>query len=185
MTIRLERPQDAAAIDAILDRSFGTGRTRKTSYRLRDGVAPDDRLCFVNTTADGAIAATLRFWPIVLGGEAVPALLLGPLAVEPSLQGQGYGKALMRHGLAKAKALGHRIVILVGDPAYYEPFGFTRSATAALAMPGPVEPHRFLGLALVPGALDGVSGTLGRATTPRKAARKVAPAPLTLAFAEP
>lgn len=186
MTIRLERPQDAAAIEALLDRSFGPDRTRKSSYRLRAGVAPASALCFVNTLDDGTIAATLRFWPIVIGPKAVPALLLGPLAVEPPLQGNGYGKALMRHGLAAARAQGHRIVVLVGDPEYYAPFGFSRTATMTLAMPGPTELHRFLGLELAPGALEGVAGMLGRAMPARrKAQARTAPLALGMAFVEP
>ncbi|BBK31893.1 putative N-acetyltransferase YhbS [Stella humosa] len=186
MTIRFETPHDAAAIEDILDRSFAPGRERKTAYRLRDGVAPIDSLSFVNTLPTGAVAATLRFWPIALGWERVPALLLGPLAVDPALQGLGFGKALMRHGLAAAAADGHRIVVLVGDPGYYEPFGFSRAMTRNLSMPGPVEAHRFLARELVPGALDGVQGMIQRAANdpgPVLAARAGAGA--TPMFAEP
>ncbi|MCC7272293.1 MAG: N-acetyltransferase [Alphaproteobacteria bacterium] len=186
MTIRLEAPQDALLVEALLDRSFGPGRERKTSYRLRDGVSPVAALCFVNTLADGTVAATLRFWPIAIGAARMPALLLGPLAVEPGLQGLGYGKALMRHGLAAARSQGHRIVVLVGDPEYYEPFGFTRALTMNLAMPGPTEAHRFLAHELVPGALDGVHGTIGRALPARRMAGWADPTmPFGFAFAEP
>ncbi|WP_374450287.1 GNAT family N-acetyltransferase [Stella sp.] len=162
MTIRYETPHDAAAVEALLDRSFAPGRERKTAYRLRDGVPAIPQLSFVNALPGGAVAATLRFWPIAVGWDRVPGLLLGPLAVDPALQGLGFGKALMRHGLAAAEADGHRIVVLVGDPGYYAPFGFTRDLTRNLAMPGPVEPHRFLARELVPGALDGVHGMVQR-----------------------
>jgi predicted N-acetyltransferase YhbS len=186
MTIRLETPHDAAAVESILDRSFAPGRERKTAYRLRDGVPPIAALSFVNTLPDGGVAATLRFWPIEIGWRRVPALLLGPLAVEPGLQGQGHGKALMRHGLATAAADGHRIVVLVGDPGYYEPFGFTRDLTRALAMPGPVELHRFLARELAPGALEGVHGMIQRVETPRPFALSVPPSTMAGAmFAEP
>ena len=164
MTIRFETPHDAAAVDDILDRSFAPGRERKTAYRLRDGVDHIPHLAFVNTVPGGGVAATLRFWPIAVGWERAPGLLLGPLAVDPALQGLGFGKALMRHGLAAAAADGHRIVVLVGDPGYYEPFGFTRALTRNLAMPGPVEAHRFLARELVPGARDGVHGMIQRAS---------------------
>ncbi len=186
MTIRLETPHDAAAVESILDRSFAPGRERKTAYRLRDGVAPIASLAFVNTLADGVVAATLRFWPVEIGWDRVPALLLGPLAVDPALQGLGYGKSLMRHGLAAAAAQGHGIVVLVGDPGYYVPFGFTRELTHALALPGPVELHRFLARELVAGALDRVHGMIQRVEVP---ARFAMPAAASLAagpvFAEP
>lgn len=186
MTIRFETPHDAAAVDDILDRSFAPGRERKTAYRLRDGVPPIASLSFVNTRPGGAVAATLRFWPIEIGWDRVPAVLLGPLAVDPALQGLGYGKALMRHGLAAAQAEGHGIVVLVGDPGYYAPFGFTRSLTRNLALPGPVEAHRFLARELVPGALDGVHGMIQRVQAPSGFARPPVAASLAgIVFAEP
>jgi predicted N-acetyltransferase YhbS len=93
----------------------------------------------------------------------VPALLLGPIAVAPEDRGKGYAKALIWHGLGVARALGHRIVLLVGDAPYYEQFGFTRALAVELSLPGWVDEARFLGLELVPGALAGVQGLVGRA----------------------
>lgn len=154
-----EQPQDSSQIEALLDRAFGPDRLKKTAYRLRDGVPPLAELCFV-LHVDGAFKGALRFWPVLIAG-ATRALLLGPLAVAPEDRGKGYGVALMEHGIAEARRLGHRIVILVGDPGYYERFGFTRELTRALTLPGPVEEHRFLGLELTPGALAGLSGAIG------------------------
>jgi predicted N-acetyltransferase YhbS len=85
-------------------------------------------------------------------------LLLGPLAVEPSLKGAGVGSALMRHAIAEASRLGHRAILLVGDAPYYARFGFSAAKTGNLAMPGPYERHRLLALELVADALDGASG---------------------------
>jgi len=171
MTIDAERPDDAAAIDSLLDGAFGPDRHARTVYRLRAGIAPVPGLSFVNRlppgdrAGDGAggLAASLRFWPVALGPGRFPALLLGPLAVEPALQGRGFGKALMRHGLGAAAALGHSRVILVGEPPYYGPFGFTRAPVLGLTLPGPVDEWRFLGLALAPGAFDNLRGMVGRA----------------------
>jgi predicted N-acetyltransferase YhbS len=78
--------------------------------------------------------------------------------VAPDRQGNGIGALLMRHGLAEAERMGHAAVLLVGDAPYYGRFGFTRALTQRLVLPGPVEPERFLGLELVPGALDGACG---------------------------
>jgi len=167
----IEQTDDhAAAIERLLDLTFGADRHHKTVYRLRDGVAPAPGLSFVIENGDG-LAATLRFWPVMLpdGGAA---LLLGPIAVRPDLAGRGYGKALMRHGIARARARGWTAILLVGDAPYYQPLGFTRAAAEKLQLPGPVERERFLALELIPGALDGAEGMVGRAEPDAAAQRK-------------
>ena len=155
-----ERPGDDSLIEPLLDRCFGFDRHHKTVYRLRDGVAPMGKLSFVALASDGGLLGSLRFWPIRIG--AAPAILLGPLAVEPALQGAGVGRGLLRHGLTRAKRLGARICVVVGTPDYYAPFGFENAAGHGLILPGPVEPERFQALEIAPGALDGVSGLIGR-----------------------
>ncbi|HYG89758.1 MAG TPA: N-acetyltransferase [Azospirillum sp.] len=165
MIITPEEPQHAAAIETLLDTAFGPDRQKKTAYRLRDGVAPIPELCLVALGHDDLgnerLKGTIRYWPVSIGGMT-PALLLGPIAVDPALQGSGLGSKLIRMTLNKAAAAGHRAVLLVGDAPYYERFGFTRALTQNLQFPGPVDLDRFLGLELVPGALDGVSGMVGR-----------------------
>lgn len=163
MIITTEEPRHSAAIEALLDQSFGTDRHTKTAYRLRDTVAPLSDLGLVALEHDDhgeeVLQGTIRYWPISIGGF-VPALLLGPIAVAPHLQGAGLGSKLIRMSLNKAAAAGHRIVLLVGDAPYYSRFGFTRRLTMDLQLPGPVDLDRFLGLEIVPGALDGVSGMI-------------------------
>jgi predicted N-acetyltransferase YhbS len=154
--IRLERPDDGAAIELLVDRAFGPDRKAKTVYKLRAGQPPVVDLCFVAIDDEGKLVASIRYWPVIAGGQT--ALLLGPLSVEPAKQGQGFGKALMRHSLAVAKKLGHGAVILVGDPDYYQPFGFRRELALGLRLPGWVDERRFLGLELVHGALKGALG---------------------------
>ena len=156
-----ERPDDAALLDPLLDRTFGFDRLDKTVYRLREGVEPIAGLSFSAAAPDGGLLAALRFWPVRIG--AARAILLGPLAVEPVLQGMGIGRALVRHGLAAAKRLGERICLVVGEPEYYGPYGFVNAGAAGLILPGPVAAQRFQVLEIVPGALDGVSGLVGRA----------------------
>ncbi|MEZ5863130.1 MAG: N-acetyltransferase [Geminicoccaceae bacterium] len=121
-SIRLEQPADSVAIESLLDLAFGADRRRKTSYRFRDGIAPLTDLCFVAEAEAGRLVGTVRYWPILAG--SVPALLLGPLAIEPARQGRGVGRALVFHSLDVAAQAGHGLVFLVGDPAYYERFGF-------------------------------------------------------------
>jgi predicted N-acetyltransferase YhbS len=94
------------------------------------------------------------------GIEEMPTLLLGPLAVDPSIKSAGIGSAMMHHAIAEATRLGHRAIILVGDASYYGRFGFSPDKTGNLAMPGPFEKHRLLALELVPGALDGACGVI-------------------------
>lgn len=167
-TIVPERPQDAALIGPLLDRTFGFDRTSKTVYRLRQPEAGIPALSFATVSSEGGLLASLRFWRVTVGSED-RIVLLGPLAVEPPLQGIGIGRGLVRHGLAEARRLGERICLVVGEPAYYRPFGFTSASSAGFILPGPVEPERFQVLELVPGALEGVSGLVHRFEAPQRA----------------
>lgn len=155
-----ERAVDAPAIESLLDRVSGADRRQKTVYRLREEVDPLADLCFLSYGRAG-IDGSIRFWPVeVAATEPLPVLLLGPVAVAPERQGQGLGRALVRHGLAAARRLGHGAVILVGDAAYYGRFGFERRQVRRLVLPGPVDPERFLGLELRPRALAGAAGPI-------------------------
>ncbi len=175
-TVSDERPADRAAREALLDRAMGAARKRKSSEKLRRGRLPAQGLSLVARDGFGALIGTVRLWHVSAGGDAqgnaVPALLLGPLAVDPAAAGRGIGSALMHEAIARAQALGHRAILLMGDPAYYGRFGFTVQKTSSLAMPGPFERHRFLALEIRQGALDGAAGTLA-ATGERKADRIV------------
>lgn len=159
--IRLERADDTAACDAIVAAAFGPGRFAKTAYRLREGVNCVAALSYVALEAK-RIVGTVRYWPVVIGGE--PALMLGPIAIVADRQGQGIALALMQQSLAKARELGHRAVVLVGDEPYYGRAGFARIKPAGrITMPGPVDLSRVLGLALVEGALEALSGEIRKA----------------------
>jgi predicted N-acetyltransferase YhbS len=161
MNITTEQPEDAADIESLLDVAFGSERKGKTVYRLREGVPPIAELGGV-IREDAKLRGSLRFWPVVLGPTRVPALLLGPVAVAPADRGQGYARALIWRGLERARVLGYRSVLLVGDEPYYRQFGFVRRLATSLTLPGPVDPERFLALELTPGGLRGVSGMVQR-----------------------
>ena len=163
-----EGAADAGARETLVDRAMGPGRHLKTSARLRAGrVAARGLSLVARDEESGRLVGTVRLWHVALGdgidGAGRSALLLGPLAVDPAAQGGGIGAKLMRFALAEAAFRGHTAVILVGDPEYYERFGFAGAMAAELRLPGPVERRRFLGVELVPGALNGASG-LVRAT---------------------
>ncbi|MBB4287880.1 GNAT family N-acetyltransferase [Roseospira goensis] len=149
--LRPETPADGPVIEALLDRAFGPDRHAKRSYVYRHGVDPVADLGFVADRPDGTLLGTLRFWPVLVGDAAHPALLLGPIAVEPGLKGRGIGKALMRKGLFEARRHGHGLVVLVGDLPYYSLFGFQPAARLGIVMPFE-RPHRVLALELTAGA---------------------------------
>src|ERR1700730_18030251 len=132
--IRGERAADVVAREALLDACFGEGRDLRTCQRLRNGRAPAQGLA-LSALRDGRLAGTLRLWHVSAGG--VPALVLGPLAVDPSCREVGVGAALMRRALAAAEAAGHGAVLLLGDAPYYARFGFSAQKTGELSLPGP------------------------------------------------
>ncbi|UVK47248.1 N-acetyltransferase [Mesorhizobium sp. AR07] len=179
IAIVAETAADAVAREALLDDAMGPKRKTKSSEKLRRGRRPSEGLAFVARDVSGTVAGTVRLWDVRLGEGGPAALLLGPLAVDQSLKSAGIGSALMRHAMAEAARLGHAAILLVGDAAYYERFGFSATRTGSLAMPGPYERHRLLALELVEGALDGAKGTLKAAGRKLKAHELVS-APLTL-----
>jgi predicted N-acetyltransferase YhbS len=158
--IRPERPEDAPLVEALNSVSFGPGRFAKTAYRLREGVAAEAALSFV-AVEKAALRGSVRFWPVMIGNT--PALLLGPLAVQSDQRGRGIGIALMTRGMEEAKALGHRFIVLVGDPPYYARVGFTQLKPGRVKFPGPVDPARVLGFALFDDPLDALHGDVRRA----------------------
>jgi predicted N-acetyltransferase YhbS len=162
--IRAERCSDVVAREALLDACFGDNRLNRTCQRLRDGRAPEGLA--LSATARGRLVGTVRLWHVSAGG--IPALMLGPLAVEVSSRKFGAGAALMDHALAAAKARGHRAVILLGDAPYYARFGFSGTRTGELSLPGPFERDRLLGLELFEGALDGAWGMISATGKPER-----------------
>lgn len=155
--IRQEMPEDAAIITAILDEAFGLDRMTKTSYRLREGSVQAPNLAFV-AELDARIVGTIQFWPVTIGGSQ-DALLLGPLAVLPAMQGFGAGLRLIEHGVAAAAREGHELVVLVGDAPYYAKAGF-RKLEGEIQMPGPFDPERLLCHELKAGAAEDLGGMI-------------------------
>ena len=157
-----ETPADVVAREALLDRTMGCDRRKKSSEKIRRGRVPAEGLALVARDGAGHVIGTVRLWNIEAGvsreGQAVDALLLGPLAVDCAHEGKGIGAALMRAALLEARKRGHGAVLLVGDAPYYERFGFFADKTQHLVMPGPFARDRFLALELVHGWLEGAAG---------------------------
>jgi predicted N-acetyltransferase YhbS len=155
LVIRPELAVDAVAIERLHERAFGPGRFARTAFRLREGAAPLMELSFTALVGT-LLVGSVRMNP-VLAREA-PALMLGPLTVEPAFEGRGIGAALTSRAIEAARGEGHALVLLVGDEPYYARFGFRRIPPGRLELPGPVDPARFLALELRAGALDAAKG---------------------------
>jgi len=153
-----ETPEDWWEVEALYDLCFAPGREALSSYRLRQDVPPVPGLSNVLRDEAGILAGAIRFWPVRVGADT--ALLLGPVAVHPTHQGEGLGGFLIRSGLDEATRAGWARVILVGDAPYYARFGF--GVLDGVTMPPPTNPDRVLGQALQPGAWDGVTGDVLR-----------------------
>ena len=160
-----EAPRDGPEVEALYDLCFAPGREALSSYRLREGVPPVRDLCLLARDGDGTLAAAIRYWPVrvAAGGASSaggdPALLLGPVAVHPTRQGEGLGALLIRESLVLARPDWDR-AMLVGDAPYYGRFGFRK--LEGVEMPPPTNPDRVLGRALRVGAWDGVRGQVER-----------------------
>jgi predicted N-acetyltransferase YhbS len=148
-----ERPRDRRLVEGLIVRAFGPGRFAKTAERLRETSAPILDLSFV-AWCEGEAVGCVRLWPILIG--EMPALLLGPFAVEEAWRSQGLGAALIRRAVKAATSAGHDIILLVGDQPFFGQLGF--SPARDVVLPGPVDPRRVLVRALRPGAADQLSG---------------------------
>lgn len=157
LTILPESAEDAQAIDRLHERTFGPGRYARTAYRIREGVEHSLDLSF--TARIGTLlVGSVRLSPIRIGDT--PALLLGPLTVEPPFRDRGIGLSLIERSLKEARERGHKLVALVGDESYYQRCGFKRIPKGTATMPGPVDPQRLLVVELAEGAFSGVSGPI-------------------------
>ena len=171
--VRPEQASDQEAVEAILDRAFGPKRqTARVSYRLREGLAPIAALSLAAAGPDKRVLGTIRAWPLAAGEARL--LLLGPLAVEPALKGQGIGRTLLAECLARARREGWPGGVLVGDLDYYRSFGFTRASERGLFLPPQLaraegvapesaDPRRFLAVELSLGGLRGIAGEVAPA----------------------
>ncbi len=157
LTILPETPGDAEPIERLHERTFGPGRYARSAFRIREG--REHRLDLSFTARIGTLmVGSLRLTPICIG--ETPALLLGPLTVEPPFRERGVGSAMIARALKEAKAQGHKLVVLVGDEPFYGKAGFKRIPKGLVKMPGPVNPARLLVAELEPGAFEGVKGLI-------------------------
>jgi predicted N-acetyltransferase YhbS len=157
LTILPETTEDAVAIDRLHERTFGPGRFARSAYRIREGRGHLLTLSF--TARIGTLlVGSVRLTPICIG--ETPALMLGPLTVEPPFRERGVGGTLIKSALKASKDKGYKLVVLVGDEPYYAKSGFKKIPKGLVKMPGPVDPARLLVAELTPGAFAGVKGLI-------------------------
>lgn len=138
---------DPALVEQLLDRAFGTARHKRTAYKVREGTEFLPALSFAALDQDEMLVGTIQAWPVALTdpeGRPHPLVMVGPVAVMPDRQGEGFGHALM---LAQAEAINPQAPLpqfLIGDEPYYGRFGFSATHTGGWTLPGPWEKERLL-----------------------------------------
>ncbi len=159
--IRQELPEDIPAIFEVNSQAFGQDGEARLVNALRNDGDYLHELSFVAVSGDRIIGHIL-FPPITIVSDSAEtsALALAPLAVHQDFQCLGIGTALIGEGLKECQRLGHRIVIVVGHPAYYPKFGFVAARDFGIQAPFPCPDEAFMALPLTSGALDGISGTV-------------------------
>ncbi|MGH6788641.1 MAG: GNAT family N-acetyltransferase [Pseudolabrys sp.] len=157
LTILPETADDEPAIERLHERTFGPGRFARSAFRIREGRGHSLALSFTARVGT-LLVGSVRLTPICIG--ETPALLLGPLTVEPPFRERGVGTALIARALKDAKAKGHKLVVLVGDEPYYGKHGFRKIPKGQVKMPGPVDPARLLVAEFAAGTFENVSGLI-------------------------
>jgi predicted N-acetyltransferase YhbS len=156
VTIRSETSADHEAIRHVNRLAFGQDAEARLVDALRDeGYV---RVSLVAERA-GQIVGHILFsdLPILTGARTVPALALAPMSVLSEFQNQGIGSALVRCGLEKCRQQGHKIVVVLGHPHFYQRFGFSPKLATHLDSPFSGK-DSFMAMELVPEALYGMAG---------------------------
>jgi predicted N-acetyltransferase YhbS len=158
-TLGFERPQDRAAVDALIDRVFGPGRYTKVSERVREIATALPEVSVLAMGAAGPVGCA-RMSAITVCGRRLA--FLGPLAVDPVMRSQGLGATLVSQACEAAARAGLEAVLLVGDPPFFAPLGFSAAPAARIVLPGPVDQGRVLIRALTERGDQGLEGPVSR-----------------------
>ena len=159
-----ERAGDRSAVEDIARLSLGDRLTDSPAARMRLGTNPVPGLSMV-ALDDGRPVATIRYWPVLIGA-GTKAIQLGPVAVHPDHRGRSISRNLIRISLKKARTMGHRIVVLIGDAELYGRYGFEPALPQGITLAETHDRERLHILGLTPGALAGLEGVVRPDTIP-------------------
>ena len=150
LALQPEQARDHDDVDALIMAAFGTGRYAKTAERIRERA----RLAAGFVARDeGRLIGSVRLWSVEIEGQ--PALFLGPIAVASDNQCGGLGGTLVAACIDYARQCGIAGILLVGDLAYFDRFGFEPAPQVRLE--GPADPRRVLWLPLSEAAPTGIA----------------------------
>ena len=140
--IKVDAPQHDGEVGALYAHIFGPGRHAKAAARLREGAQNwRDGSCIA--LENGVIIGACKLWPVETNlGDKV--LFLGPIGVSPQARKAGIGRHMLNTCLEACDRLAPLPIVLVGDHAYFAPFGFQVVPAGALVLPGPADSRRIL-----------------------------------------
>jgi predicted N-acetyltransferase YhbS len=163
LQIRQENETDFPYVNEVNKIAFG----QDTEANLVDALRKNEEVFIPElslvATLDNEVVGHILFTRIKIiddNHEVFESLALAPMAVKPAIQKRGIGGQLIKAGLAKAKVLGHKSVIVVGHEHYYPKFGFTPAGYWNIKAPFEVPANVFMGLELILDGLKGVKGTV-------------------------
>ena len=153
-----ETENDEQEVEDLLDLIFSPTRKNLSSYSLRKNVPKISTLSFVAKNDKGSIIGVIRNWPIFIGSRENLSLLMGPIAVHPTFQGEGLGAYLINFSIKESRKYGWERAVLIGDIEYYKSFGFFQQNYNKIDFPSPTDSKRILLLEIKNRSFDGIKG---------------------------
>ena len=153
-----ENKKDEEDVENLLDTVFSPSRIHLSSYALRQGVSKIDSLSYVAKGHSGVVLGVVRQWPVFIDNPHNISLLTGPVAIHPTVQGEGLGASLLNLSLKKSKEEGWERALLIGDIQYYRNFGFQQQEEHKIIFPPPTDPNRVLFLEIKQDSFRGLNG---------------------------
>jgi putative acetyltransferase len=159
LRVRREGPEDVAGIRRVNELAFAHASEANLVDALRAAHATE-----LSIVADmgGKVVGHILFSPVTVEspGRVLPAVGLGPMAVQPDLQGRGIGSRLVSAGLSELRAAGHGVVVVLGHPTFYPRFGFERASAHGIRWEHPAPDEAFMVVGLTRDALAGCDGVV-------------------------